>query len=63
MTDTIYSLFQYIAVKNREKAAVIENNRTMTFGELFDLTDRIAGTFPEQISSIGIVMDLSLIHI
>lgn len=57
MTDTIYSLFQYIAVKNREKAAVIENNRTMTFGELFDLTDRIAGTFPEQISSIGIVMD------
>lgn len=57
MTDTIYSLFHKTAEKNREKTAIIENNRKMTFGELSDLTDIIAGTFPEKVSSIGIVMN------
>lgn len=57
MKDTIYSLFQEVAANNRQKTAIIENNRTITFGELSDLTDLIAGTFPEKIQSVGIVME------
>lgn len=57
MQDTIYSLFQETAARNRQKTAIIENSRTMTFGELSDLTDIIAGTFPEKIQSVGIVME------
>ena len=57
MTDTIYSLFQHTAAQNSGRAAIIENNRVMTFGELSRLTDIIAATFPDQVSSVGIVMD------
>ena len=54
--DTIYSLFQETAKENDDKTAIIENTRRMTFGELSALVDLIAGTFPEGVSSIGIVM-------
>ena len=57
MTDTIYSLFQHTTAQNSGRAAIIENNRVMTFGELSRLTDIIAATFPDQVSSVGIVMD------
>ena len=57
MENTIYAHFQNVVANNKQKAAIIETNRTMTFGELSDLVDIIAGTFPEKISSIGIVMD------
>ncbi len=56
MENTIYALFQSVVEKNKQNAAIIENNRTMTFGELSDLIDRIADTFPEKTSSVGIVM-------
>ena len=55
--NTIYSLFQKIVTENHDKVAIIENNRTLTFGELSDLTNLIAGTFPQGVHSIGIVMD------
>lgn len=32
--DTIYSLFQKIVKEHYDKTAVIENTRSMTFGEL-----------------------------
>lgn len=54
--NTIYSLFQNVVTENRDKTAIIENGRTMTFGELSDLTDLIAGSFPVKITSVGIVM-------
>lgn len=54
--NTIYSLFQNVVTENRDKTAIIENGRTMTFGELSDLVDLIAGSFPAKITSIGIVM-------
>ena len=57
MEDTIYTLFQNVVAKYKQRTAVIENNRNMTFGELSNLVDIIAGTFPEKISSIGIVMN------
>lgn len=57
MENTIYGLFQKTVAKNGQKAAIIEDNRTMTFRELSDLVDIIAGTFPEKINSIGIVMN------
>lgn len=57
MENTIYGMFQAAVSKNRESTAIIEKNRTMTFGQLSDLVDRIADTFPEEISSIGIVMN------
>ncbi len=56
MKDTIYSLFENVVKKHRQEKAIIENNRTMTFGELSDLVDMIAGSFPKEVSSIGIVM-------
>ncbi len=55
--ETIYSLFQNVVMAKRQSIAIIENNRTMTFGELSDLVDIISGTFPEKISSVGIVMN------
>ena len=56
MADTIYSLFERIAAAHRDGTAIIENSRTMTFGELSSLADMIAGSFPEEVRSIGIVM-------
>lgn len=56
MKDTIYSSFESIAKKYENQPAVVENNRTMTFGELSALTDMIAGTFPEKLTGVGIVM-------
>lgn len=53
MENTIYALFQKVVSESKQKMAIIENNRTMTFGELSDLVDIIAATFPEKISSIG----------
>lgn len=54
--NTVYSLFQNVVTENRDRTAIIENDRTMTFGELSNLTDLIAGSFPEKITSVGIVM-------
>ena len=56
MADTIYSLFEHAAAAHRNETAIIENNRTMTFGELSNLVDMIAGTFPKEVRSVGIVM-------
>lgn len=55
--NTIYSLFQKTVAENRGRAAVIENGRMLTFGELSDLVDLIAGTFPQDVYSVGIVME------
>lgn len=55
--DTIYALFQNIVKENYDKTAIIENTRSMTFGELSDMVDMIAGTFPDKVDSIGIVMN------
>lgn len=57
MENTIYGLFRNAVAEHVNKVAIIENNRIMTFGELSDLVDRLAGTFPEEISSIGLVMN------
>lgn len=57
MEETLYSLFEKAAEKYRTEIAIIENNRTLTFGELFDLVDMIAESFPQRVSSIGIVMN------
>lgn len=57
MENTIYTLFQSVVAKNKQKVAIIEDNRTLTFSELSDLVDMIAGTFPEKANSIGIVMN------
>lgn len=54
--NTVYSLFQNVVAENRDRTAIIENDRTMTFGELSNLVDLIAGSFPEKITSVGIVM-------
>lgn|GEM_PF-2004360 len=56
MIDTIYTLFENVVKNHRQEKAIIENSRTMTFGELSDLVDIIAGSFPKEVSSVGIVM-------
>lgn len=57
MEETLYSLFEKAAEKYRTEIAIIENNRTLTFGELFGLVDMMAESFPQKVSSIGIVMN------
>ena len=54
--DTVYALFQEVVEAHKEEPAILENNRTLTFGELSDLVDRIACSFPQEIHSVGIVM-------
>lgn len=57
MTETIYSQFEKVVKHHRQDTAIIEQERTLTFGELSDLVDLIAGSFPQKVSSIGIVMN------
>ena len=45
MADTIDSLFEHVVREHKDETAIIENERTMTFGELSHLVDRIAGSF------------------
>lgn len=54
--DTIYSLFKTTAEKYKNETAIIENDRKLTFGELSELTDKIAAAFPDDLMSVGIVM-------
>ena len=56
MDNTIYGLFQKIVREHKTAPAIIENNRTMTFGELSDMTDMIADSFPDNARAVGIVM-------
>ena len=48
---SIYGLFQETVNKYRNSAAIIENKRTMTFGELSDMVDMIADSFPDHTMS------------
>lgn len=57
MTDTIYAFFEQTVKRCKDEIAVIENGRKFTFGQLSDLVDILAGTFPKKVSSVGIVMD------
>jgi len=57
MTDTVYSLFEKTAAEHKNQPAIIESGRTLTFGELSRLVDLIAGSFPKEVSSVGIVMN------
>ena len=57
MKETIYSLFKNIAEKYKSETAIIESNRILGFGELSDLVDTIAATFPQKVKTIGIVMN------
>jgi D-alanine--poly(phosphoribitol) ligase subunit 1 len=41
----------------KNEPAIIESGRTLTFGELSRLVDLIAGSFPKDVSSVGIVMN------
>lgn len=43
--DTIYSLFQKVVKDHENDPAILENNRTMTFGELSNMVDMIACSF------------------
>lgn len=56
MTDTIYSLFKNVADSHKNETAIIENSRTISFGELSNLVNIIAGSFPKEVTSIGIVL-------
>lgn len=54
--DTIYSLFQKVVKEHENAPAIIENDRTMTFGELSNMVDMITCSFPQEVHSIDIVM-------
>lgn len=56
MTDTIYSLFQSIVQTHENEPAIIEDGRTLRFGELSALADRIAAALPAGTSTVGIVL-------
>lgn len=46
--NTVYSLFQNVVTENSNKTAIIEKDRTITFGEHSNLVDLIEGSFPEK---------------
>lgn len=46
--DTIYSLFQKVVKEHENTPAIIENDRTMTFGELSNMVDMITCSFPQE---------------
>lgn len=56
MTDTVYSMFEEVARRQPDAPAIIEDDRILTFGELAEMVDRIADSFPEGIRAVGIVM-------
>lgn len=57
MVNTIYSLFERTVQDHQNETAIIENNRAMTFGELSGMVNQIASGFPEDVKSVGIVMN------
>lgn len=56
MNNTIYGIFKQVAERQSGAVAIIENNRVMTFGELSDMIDMIADSFPDNTQAVGIVM-------
>lgn len=56
MKNTVYGLFQKTVKSNTDNIAIIENNRKITFGDLSEMVDTIADSFPKGIKSVGIVM-------
>ena len=56
MKETIYELFAQSVAAHGQETAIIEGNRTMTFGELSGMVDTMAASFPPGVKSVGIVM-------
>lgn len=56
MTETIYSLFEQTVECHKNEIAIIENSKKLTFGQLSNMVDILASTFPKDVSSVGIVM-------
>lgn len=57
MTDTIYAAFLAQVERDPEALAVIDGDRTATYGELALMADAIAQQLPARASFVGIVMD------
>ncbi len=56
MENTVYGRFKMMADKQKDAPAIIEKKRTLTFGELSDMVDLIADSFPNNTRAVGIVM-------
>lgn len=56
MEETVYGMFKAAVAAHRDAPAIIENARTLTFGELSDMVDMIADSFPDDTRAVGIVM-------
>lgn len=56
MGNTVYGLFKTIVNEYKDEPAIIENKRTLTFGELSGMADMIADSFPDGTRAVGIVM-------
>ena len=57
MTNTIYEKFSEVVAEHRNEPAIIETVRTLTFGELSNMVDGVAASFPEDVKSVGIAMN------
>ena len=56
MADTVYSLFEDVVARHRDDAAIVEEGLALSFGELSDMVDALAASFPEDVGRVGIVM-------
>ncbi len=54
--DTIYELFQKIVNTYPDQPAIIEDERVLTFKDLSRMVDQIAGSFPDNMKTAGIIM-------
>ena len=53
--DTIYALFQTAVESYKNEPAIIENTRTMTFGELSNMVDMIACSFQKKFTASALL--------
>ncbi len=56
MENTVYGKFSQIVGTYPDQPAVIEDGRTLTFQQLFDMAETISSTFPKEVRAVGIVM-------
>lgn len=57
MQNTVYGLFLKMVEEHPDRPAILTGSETLTFKELSSLVDKFACSLPEDVRSVGIVMD------
>lgn len=55
--NTIDALFENVVKAHRDAPAILENDRTLTFGELSEMAEKTLAIFPKKAKTVGIVLE------